>query len=203
MRIISYNAKKQTAEIEWMGNVRVISEEAALLARIDIKNDIPEEAIPSLLSASEEILCRKYLYEQISKYSKTKRGYLNKLLEKGFSKGAAKDAVERAENYGYIDDAKYAERYISLNSSKKGYYRLKQELLNKGIPSAIVADVLSALPPQEEEIISLAQQLVKKPLENGEDRAKLARKLAARGFPYEDIRRAINALRTSNDDFDD
>lgn len=201
MKIESYNAKKQTAEIIYQGKMRTVSEEAALSLRVDVFKDIPDEILPELLAESEKLLCRKYLYDQISKYSKTKRGYYNKLVEKGYSKPVAKATVDHAEEYGYIDDYKYAERYVELNLNKKGYYKLKSELTNKGVPAATINEVLNALPDQSDEIFVLAQKLAKKIPENAEERAKLARKLASRGFSFDEISTAIDKLcRGSFDD---
>ena len=194
MKIESYSAKKQTAEIIYDGRMHTISEEAAMLLRVDIFKDIPDELIPELLQKSDELLCRKYLYEQISKYSKTKRGYYNKLVEKGFPKPIAKAAVDHAEEYGYIDDYKYAERFVEINRSKKGYYKLKSELLSKGVKSEIAEEVLKSLPSNGDEIFILAKKLAKKIPENAEERAKLARKLASRGFGYDEINSAIFKL---------
>ena len=194
MKIESYSAKKQTAEIIYEGKLRTISEEAALSMRVDIFKDIPDDVVPELLAASEKLLCRKYLYDQISKYSKTKRGYYNKLLEKGFSKPVAKETVDHAEEYGYINDHTYAERYVEINSGKKGYYKLKNELTNKGVSTPIINEVLSVLPDQSDEIFALTKKLAKKIPENAEERAKLARKLASRGFSFDQINAAIFRL---------
>lgn len=194
MKILKYNSKTQTAEIEWHGSVKTISEEAALRERIDLFSDIAEEKIPLLLAESEKVLCRKYLYDQLSRYSKTKRGYLTKLLEKGFSRDAAREAVNAAEEYGYIDDLRYAERYVEANSAKKGYYRLKDELLKKGVPSSVAAEALDGLTADGEELLALAKKLAKTAPQTREDRAKLCRRLASRGFSYEEINAAVKRL---------
>ena len=194
MKIESYNRKKQTAEIIYEDKMRVISEEAAALMRIDIHKDIPDELIPELLVESEKILCRKYLYEQISKYSKTKRGYYKKLVEKGYSKEISRESVDHAEENGYIDDFRYAERYVEINHGHKGHYKLKTELLNKGISSAIAEEVLRELPSQENEALTMARKLSKTPPQSREEKAKLARRLASRGFGYDEVNYAINHL---------
>lgn len=194
MKIIGYNAKKQTAEIIWNDKLYTLSEEAAILSGIDLHGEISEEALPALITASEEILCRQYLYNQIAQYSKSKKNYLKKLREKGFSREAALKATDHAEQLGYIDDRAYAARYVAVNSAKKGRYRLKNELLSKGISADIADEALRDLPPQREELITIARKLSPAPPQSYADRAKLSRKLASRGFTFEEIDSAINEL---------
>lgn len=194
MKIINYNAKRHVGEIEWQGKIREISAEAALILRMDLNEELPEASIPDLLKLSEEILCRQYLYSYIGKYFKTRKGYYDKLHEKGYSREAAEKALDKAQENGYIDDRNFAERYVEANSYKKGYYKLKTELRNKGVGADIVDEVLETVGPQTEELLTLARKLCKKPLNSPEEKAKLSRKLASRGFSYDEINSVISKL---------
>lgn len=194
MKILKYYPKKQTAEIEWQGSIHTISDEAALKMRIDIFKDIPENALPELLAESEKVLCRQYLYSQLDRYFKTKQGYYQKLLEKGFSKTSARSALDDAEKNGFINDRYYAERYIEQNCAKKGRYKLKQELKSKGVSSEIIDEALENLPPQNEELLTLAQKLSKGKCDSPEEKARLYRKLASRGFGFDEINSVIKQI---------
>ena len=201
----NYNPKKHTAEVVFDGKIRLLYEEATHRYGIDLKKDIPEEVLPTLVEESEKLLCKKYLYDQIAKYYKTKKGYYTKLLQKGYSKVAADYAVERAEESGYIDDERYAASYVELHGGKKGPFRLKKELIAKGIPVETAERAVRDLETDPDELYALAKKLVKGDLSLPEDRQKLYRKLASRGFSYGEITAVVSRLRRENgmDDFDD
>lgn len=169
--------------------------------RVKLTDDLSADILNELILSSEEILCRQYLYDYAAKYVKTKRGYYDKLLEKGYSKSAAKKAVENAEYYGIIDDRVFAENYIEMNRSKKGRFALKSELLKKGVSSEIIEDILSEMEPQDDQLQTLVKKLAKNGISSREERDKLCKKLLTRGFSYDEINRAVSEA--FPDGFDD
>ncbi|MCI5790725.1 MAG: recombination regulator RecX [Clostridiales bacterium] len=201
MKILKYHPKKQTADLEWNGEIVSVSDEAAINMRIDIFKEIPDELIPELIERSEEVLCRQYLYSQLDKYFKPKYGYYKKLLEKGYRKDVAKKVVNDAEEKGFIDDRYFAERFVEQNAAKKGSYKLKQELRTKGISADIIDSVLENLPSQTEDLLVLAKKLVKNKENTPEERAKLYRKLASRGFSYDDINSVVKKIFSDEDEY--
>lgn len=201
----NHNPKKHTAEVVYDGKIALLSEEAAYHLGVDLKKDIPDDILPSLVFESEKLLCKKYLYDQIAKYYKTKKGYFTKLLQKGYSKAAATYAIERAEDAGYIDDEKYAASYVELHGGKKGAFRLKKELIAKGVSVEIAESAVREVETDPDELYALAKKLAKGDLSLPEDRQKLYRKLASRGFSYGEINAVTARLRREQglDDFDD
>lgn len=200
MKIIKYHPKKQFVEIEWRDEICKISIECALKHKIDVFKEIPEETIPQLLAESEDFFALEYLYTQLDKYFKTKKMYYRKLLEKGFSKKSAQYAVDTAEANGFIDDRYFAERFIELNSAKKGKFALKRDLSAKGVSAEIIDELLAETPLQTEELYRLAKKLHKG--ENTpEAKATLYRKLLSRGFQYDEINAVIKRIFSEDDEF--
>lgn len=104
------------------------------------------------------------------------------------------DVIRRLKDRHYIDDQRYAEVFLeNLKKYKSwGYYGVKKKLMEKKLPMPIIENVLSEGLSEEEEL-EIAKRFIKKanslPLrgraEGGvsrEQRTKLARKLAAKGF---------------------
>ncbi|MBR1747688.1 MAG: RecX family transcriptional regulator [Clostridia bacterium] len=205
MKADNYNPKKLTAELVLDGKIVFLSQEAAITMGLDLKKDLPDEVVPALVAESERLLCKKYLYDQIAKYYKTKRGYYTKLLQKGFSKAAADYAVKCAEESGYIDDEKFSASYVEQNASRKGAYRIKKELLSKGVPSDVADRAVAELETDPDDLYRVAKKLVKGDLSTPEERQKLYRKLASRGFSYGEISQVVSVLKREYefDDFDD
>ncbi|MCG8710953.1 recombination regulator RecX [Brenneria sp. 4F2] len=126
--------------------------------------------------------------------------YLQKSLASGYKDDetaacASAEDVESAIAYciehGWLDDERYARRYIS-SRSRKGYgaQRIKAELAQKGIDKATIAVALSEC---DIDWCELAQAAAEKkfghplPVE-WKEKAKLQRYLQYRGFSHEDIR---------------
>ncbi len=117
-----------------------------------------------------------------------------KMGEKGY-KGEVIDAVMgRLKDAHYVNDQRFAEVYLeNLKKYKSwGYFGLKKKLMEKRLPMPLIESVLSENLSEEEEL-EVAKRFLKKqnslPLRgrdkggvSREDKSRLARKLAAKGF---------------------
>ena len=77
-----------------------------------------------------------------------------KLQMKKFSAEEAQQAVERLISEGYLQDQRYAERFVAAarNSGRYVGYRLRQELRRRGVEADLVEQVLQAFPGDENEL---------------------------------------------------
>lgn len=64
---------------------------------------------------------------------RTEKGLTDRLKQAGFSGEAIQDAIDYVKSYGYINDARYAQHYISYRLGIKSKQRILQELSQKGI----------------------------------------------------------------------
>lgn len=127
---------------------------------------------------------------------RTERG-LRKKLEKDYPSDVIDETIEYLRSYGYIDDKRYAARYLSSHLSQKGHRRLFQELYQKGVPSDLVQEAWEEVCMEEgadedlDEKVSIEKLIEKKV----KDQTDLPRKeyqrlmnfLARRGFSWVDI----------------
>ena len=51
----------------------------------------------------------------------------------GFSDEAVQEAIDYVKSYGYIDDQRYAEKYVEYNKDRKSKKKIQYELMKKGV----------------------------------------------------------------------
>ena len=130
----------------------------------------------------------------------SKKELKTKLLKKGFCIEAIDKAINKLEEYGYIDDQNFAKLFIEANS-KLSKQMLANKLFEKGVEKNIVQTQLANLPIEQEldTAISLTEKYLK-----GKDFATCKTKLYAflvrKGFGYETINKAIKIV--TNKDID-
>jgi regulatory protein len=95
--------------------------------------------------------------------------------------------ILRLKEYGYLDDAAFAETYARLRqeNEKLGERRVRQNLQQKGVSSELIAETLDARYGQtNEEALArehLERKRIRKP-ENEKETARVMRRLVTAGF---------------------
>ena len=110
------------------------------------------------------------------------------------SEEASRDAVARAEELGYIDEARFAENYAeSLYRNKHfGTRRIVQELLRKGISREIAENAVENLDKDDENrIILLLHGKYRTALCDEKGKRRAINGLLRMGYSYSEIRAAI------------
>jgi len=121
--------------------------------------------------------------------SEAELGRLMKARVAPDASGAAAIAavVARLKDYGYLNDASFAETYARLRqqNEKLGQRRVKQDLQQKGIAGALIVETLEARYGQtNEEALArehLDRKRIRKP-ENPKETARVMRRLVGAGF---------------------
>lgn len=117
---------------------------------------------------------------------------LKKLLEKGVDEAEATEAVDRLEELGFVDDARYAP-IVVRHYAAKGYgaRRVQQELARRGIPKELWDEAMTQMPAQDDTI----DRLLRSRLRAGEtDRAAVKRAsdfLLRKGYGWDEIKSAL------------
>jgi regulatory protein len=117
---------------------------------------------------------------------------LRRLMKKRVEPGERGDAVidtvvARLREYGYLDDAAFAETYARLRqeNEKFGVRRVRQDLQQKGVNTDLIAETLEARYGQTDEEALARQHLERKRIrkpENEKETARVMRRLVAAGF---------------------
>jgi regulatory protein len=116
------------------------------------------------------------------------RPLMQSKVERGET-GAAKIAavLARLKEYGYLDDAGFAETYTRLRqeNEKFGQRRVRQDLSQKGVSQQIISETIEArYADLSEEALArqhLERKRIRKP-ENQKETARVMRRLVAAGF---------------------
>lgn len=124
---------------------------------------------------------------------RTEKGLTDRLKQAGFSGEAVQDAMDYVKSYGYINDARYAQHYISYRLGIKSKQRILQELSQKGIDRETAQrawDEIEELENPDERAV-LRNTVVKKYVSGTElderEMRRLYGYLARRGFRSGDI----------------
>jgi regulatory protein len=96
-------------------------------------------------------------------------------------------AIARLKQHGYLNDQSFAETYARLRqqNEKLGQRRVKQDLKQKGVSDALIAETLDArYAGTDEEALArefLSRKRIPKP-ESPKDTARIMRRLVTAGF---------------------
>lgn len=125
--------------------------------------------------------------------SRTEKQVLDKLVDKGVPRDAAKDAVERLREYRLVNDEEFAEEYAAVMYKKYGRWTVVRKLRERGIGEDIIERVTRRSGDQAV-LLELTRKLMEK--HAGDERPrrtqKILRALSAKGFEFDDIRKAID-----------
>lgn len=131
---------------------------------------------------------------------------------------AVDQVVARLLENGYLNDAAFAETYARLRqeNQKLGQRRVRQDLQQKGVAHALIADTLESRYGQTNEEALARQHLERKRIrkpENEKESARVMRRLVAAGFStsviYKILRQwqvpdeALAALENLNDNLEE
>lgn len=86
------------------------------------------------------------------------------LLRKNFSEEDIAYTVERLKEYKYINDEEFTEFWIRdrYNFFNQGRYRIKNDLINKGINKNLIDEKISNFFDEEKEIVKIKELYFKK-----------------------------------------
>jgi regulatory protein len=128
-----------------------------------------------------------YALNLLSRRSYTEAEIRERLGRKGAVARVVDETIAKLADYRLIDDATYAQAYVSTNSRRKGSLALRLELRRKGVPEELAVSSLEPLDSatERESASSLLQRNAWRfQTDDGRrNRARAFAFLARRGFP--------------------
>ena len=129
------------------------------------------------------------------------------LSGRGATKPIVETVIERLREYGYLDDAKFAQSYASNRVQQRpiGRQRLQRDLwlkkVDKATAEAALDEVFEATPEEDliERAIAKRIRLRGRP-QTREEAKKLFDHLLRQGFSFELVSEKVRALPKSDDD---
>lgn len=198
MKIISLQPfKGKTLRIDLEdGDPIFINADVAAEYHLKIGAELPESALGEIVRVNDIRRAKEralYLLD-VKDYSYVE---MFKKLEQNYSEDICYEVLGRLVELGCIDDRRYAERWAEhLCVAKRfGYYKAREELKRKGIPSELIDE---ALEPYKEDSCERIAELIEKKYakyltdEKGVNKVKAA--LARMGYGYSEINQAIKSF---------
>lgn len=136
------------------------------------------------------LACKILAYRQ-----RTSHELAEKLIGHGFSEEIIRCVTEVMSRYGYIDDKVFTRLWIEQRLRKKGFLRLKYELLQKGVDACLIEEIITEVGHEAE--FEAAFLLASKKLRQNAGNCsfqRLARFLQSRGYSYETIKKVSRAI---------
>lgn len=120
------------------------------------------------------------------------------LLAKGYTLNEVNFAIDQLIEQDYINDYKFCEAYFASEVVNKGKskFAIKKKMIEKGIPSDIINDVLTSMDEDisETTIPNLARD-IQKLHKLWHDIMKIYEKLARKWHRYDDIKAALEYIK--------
>ncbi|AEY65966.1 regulatory protein RecX [Clostridium sp. BNL1100] len=171
------------------------------LKRIDALNltidkTIEQETLDYILKYEVYAAAKNSAVKFLSLKLRTSYEVIEKLSELGYEESTISQVIKDLTEIDYINDYKYAAKYISEKTKlkPKSIKLMEMELENKGIPNDIICSVIEELNPDDDQVaLELLKKRYSKYSEYDEILIKKMKSyLAGRGFSYNQISKAIS-----------
>lgn len=150
----------------------------------------------------------RYLLWLVGRRDYTRQQLQSKLREKSVIGKMSERLLDELERLNFIDDLRFAERYVAQRQHKKGVHALRRELLRKGIASELVENSLHHLDESSQlhsaaEVLSSYSYRLKAEDGVAKNRAKAYGVLTRRGFPGSIVQAVLEQTPMFDDDSND
>ncbi len=178
-----------------------ISKITAVQNRLRVGMEIEEGRLREIVFESDKEGAFGYALQYIAQYAPTVRQMRDKLYAKGYGAQVVSYVIDKAQSYGYLNDAEWARSYVALSAGVKGERRLRADMAAKGIRAADADQALEGMTFAEGALELARKHARGQDLQDPKYRAKLSRYLAYRGFGWDEIGDCIRVLeREAKDD---
>ena len=86
---------------------------------------------------------RRALY-LLTDMDRTEKELRDKLKKSGYSEDTIARTMEYVRSFGYIDDTRYAEKFIDFAKGKKSRVRIAYDLQQKGVPRDVIDEAFES-----------------------------------------------------------
>lgn len=118
-----------------------------------------------------------------------------KLKQKSYEEHIIEQAIEYVKSFGYIDDEKYAQRFVESRKKTKSRQEMSAMLSQKGVRRELIAEALDTCYTSEDAIEAIRHLAEKKHYSfqdsTDKEKKKIYEYLLRKGFYHEDIRQVI------------
>jgi regulatory protein len=145
----------------------------------------------------EKVRARKRALYLLTDMDRTESELLEKLKKTGYSDETVADAMEYVKSFGYLDDRKYAAKYLEVYLRKRSLQRVRFDMSRKGLAKEVIDAAIDEIEPYDERplIRSLAEKKMHSLKDTDEKKAaKVGAALQRQGFRPADIRSVMEDM---------
>ncbi|MDF1542462.1 MAG: regulatory protein RecX [Anaerosomatales bacterium] len=176
--------------------IRRTSIDALRIASIQDGDTLEEREVANLLEDAEPQAAMNRALRILGHRERSTAELTDRLSEDGYTRPVIESVLAKLAEYGYLDDARFAEDYArAKRASGWGRRRIAAGLAEKGILPDMSGPVLDAHLPQSNEIERACESVKTLDLTDRKGRARALRRLVSRGFSYEVARAALDRLK--------
>lgn len=174
---------------------------------LGVGEDVDPDAYVDALAALQAADCYEAALCMLDQAAHSGGALCEKLVRRGYVRPAAEAAVERLKEIRIVDDEGYAQRMAQAQLKRPvGAYAVRRKLQAKRLPEDAIEAAMAGFDDEQqaEACRAAAEKLQRKyaGLPSREARAKLSQALARRGFGWDQIRGAVDALISEWDEAD-
>ena len=159
---------------------------------------LSEDDVNQLVYVSECYRAKQKAIWHLSQSDHSEKGLYDKLC-RSFTDKAAAFATKQMIEKGYVDDKKFAERFIAKQMAKNASVReIKNKLFLKGISAEIIKEQIEKIDVWNNEVeraVALINAKYKNKLSDENGVQKTFASLQRKGFSYSDIKSAFERLK--------
>lgn len=113
----------------------------------------------------------------------------DKLTRSGFSEEAVDEAVEYVRSFHYIDDERYAVRFVEIYHETRSIKRLRQDLYKRHVSDEYIETAIENIDNDDSAALNRELERIGQKLADMsyDEKQKVAAKLYRKGFRMEDI----------------
>lgn len=140
--------------------------------------------------ADEELLrAKKKAMSLLQHNDRTEWQLRDKLMRSGFSGEAVENAIEYVRSFHYIDDERYAVRFVEIYHETRSIKRLKQDLYKRHISDELIEIAIENINNDDSAALNHEIERIGQNLKSMtyEEKQKVAAKLFRKGFRMGDI----------------
>ena len=168
--------------------------------RIKVGESYDEKTLAALSAEDNYSAALNASLNYISKSMHTKMQMIVYLKKKGYDGKTIARVIDKLEEYGYVNDELYAEKYADEKALSGGKRKIAFELKTKGVDEKIVEAVLGDERDEDEGCKRVAEKYLKgRPLDK-ELKQKCYRYLIGKGFGYDTAKRILDGISCEYED---
>ena len=153
--------------------------------RLKVGDEVDETRLSEISAEDNYSAALDLALKYISKSMHTKMQMIVYLKKKEFDGKTIAKVIDKLEEYDYINDQTYAEKYAAEKSRSSGKRKIAYELKTKGVNEKITESVLGEGFSEEEGAYTVAVRYIKGKPVDYELRQRCFRYLVSKGFSFE------------------